>query len=269
MSEIKMNFDIDVAKNVGTDAAIILSNIKFWITTNKANRRHFYNGNYWMYNSAKAFTELFEWLSDSQIKTCLNKLEKNNYIVTGNYNKSTYDRTKWYAVPVNTTISEKSLMDSGKIANGLANNRQPIPDNNTYNKPIEENASFQDATLFPQSGLPTETLKTLPKKEKEGDAGKIDFDALLAYYNKVSGRKCRIMPNDAKKSLQMRLKEGYGKSDVKNAIDNAFQDEFHRKDNFRCVTLEFIFRSKIFDRYASMSAVANEGKKDPDAFYNA
>lgn len=139
---------------------------------------------------------------------------------------------------------------------------------NTIEKSNKEESNTENL-LFPQSGLPTETLKTLSKKEKEADAEKIDFDALLAYFNKVSGRKCRVMPNDAKKSLQMRLKEGYGKSDVKNAIDNAFQDEFHRKDNFRCVTLEFIFRSKIFDRYASMPPVAKVEKKDPDAFYNA
>lgn len=131
MTYVKMNFNADVAKDVGTDAAIILANIQFWQKTNKANKRNYHDGRYWTYNSIDAFNEIFNYLTPSKIKTCLKKLEQNNYIVSGNFNKSKYDRTKWYSANENLHLS--------KLANGLAETDQPIPDSkqhivNTDNK---------------------------------------------------------------------------------------------------------------------------------------
>jgi hypothetical protein len=143
MTKIKMVFDPEVAKDVGTDAAIILSNIEFWQATNQANKRNFHDDRYWTYNSTKAFTELFSYLSDRKIRTCLDKLEAKNYITAGNYNKSKYDRTKWYSANVyhhssissngadeiDKWICQNSQMDSSKLSNGIDANDEPIPDN--------------------------------------------------------------------------------------------------------------------------------------------
>lgn len=136
-----MVFDPEVAKDVGTDAAIILSNIEFWQATNQANKRNFHDGRYWTYNSTKAFSELFSYLSDRKIRTCLDKLEAKNYITAGNYNKSKYDRTKWYSANVyhHSSISSNaydandksscqiSQMDSSNTSNGVDANDEPIP----------------------------------------------------------------------------------------------------------------------------------------------
>ena len=88
MSMIAKTFDDEVAKKVGTDAAIILANIQFWVAKNQANEKHFHDGKYWTYNSVNAYVQLFSYLSKKQIQTCLDKLEKNGYIVCGNYNHS-------------------------------------------------------------------------------------------------------------------------------------------------------------------------------------
>ena len=52
------SFDSDVAKIVGVNGAVLFWNITFWVMKNKANDKHFYDGNYWTYNSTQAFTEL-------------------------------------------------------------------------------------------------------------------------------------------------------------------------------------------------------------------
>ena len=46
-------FDIDVAQEVGVNAAILLENIAHWIEHNRANedKRSFHDGTYWTYNS--------------------------------------------------------------------------------------------------------------------------------------------------------------------------------------------------------------------------
>lgn len=131
-----------------------------------------------------------------------------------------------------------------------------------YNKDKEENESFQDSTLFPSEEVsPSKSLKISSKKEKEAAAEKIDFDALLAYFNKVSGRSCTVVSPKAKKNYAQRIKDGYTKADIKNAIDNAFKDEFQRKENnFKYTTTEFISRAEKFELYASMPVVVEKVK---------
>jgi len=128
--------DSDVVKDVGANAAIIYQNIKFWCEKNAANEHHFHEGLYWTYNSMEAFCKLFDCFTVSQIKTALNKLEENGFIKSGNFNKSGYDRTKWYA-------DQGSLLHLPKIANGLDENRQPIPDSKPdIKKPSKKEAMF-------------------------------------------------------------------------------------------------------------------------------
>jgi len=90
-------FDDEVAKVVGTDAAIILNYIEFWNQQNQAVEELFYDGRYWFRESMNDMKEAFTWLSFGQIRTCLAKLEKAGFMVSGNYNESKYDKTKWYS----------------------------------------------------------------------------------------------------------------------------------------------------------------------------
>lgn len=91
-------FDIEIAKQYGVNAAIILQNIEYWITYNKANEKCFYEGRYWTYSSVRAFEELFPYLSGQQIRTALQKLMDDEVIIKGCFNKTGMDRTTWYAI---------------------------------------------------------------------------------------------------------------------------------------------------------------------------
>ena len=133
------SFDIDDAKNYGVTEAVILYNLKFWIEKNKANNRHFYENRYWTYNSIKAFEELFPYLSYKQIRSAIENLEKKEVIITGNFNASSYDRTKWYAIKTgqNQAIADiqNGIFDLPKKANGNAEMGKTVnTDINTNNK---------------------------------------------------------------------------------------------------------------------------------------
>ena len=103
------SFDVDIAIKYGVNAAILLQNIYWWVSKNKANNRHFYDGCYWTYNSRTAFTELFPYLSERQIKTAMDKLIADGVIKTGDYNTDKWKRPTWYA------LTEKgwSLLQNG------------------------------------------------------------------------------------------------------------------------------------------------------------
>lgn len=129
------HFDSDIAEFLDVNAAVIHQNIKFWCAKNRANGRHFYDNHYWTYNSRKAFKELFPFLSDQSIKSALKRLETAGYIMKGNYNKSTYDRTLWYATIAENPISVNQPMEWVVSTNGLGGINQPIPDIDIDNKP--------------------------------------------------------------------------------------------------------------------------------------
>lgn len=94
--------DVGVAQLVGTNAAIILENISYWCEHNAANNTNLHDGRAWTYNSIKAFGELFPYMTVNVIRTALKKLKDNGLVLTGNFNKSAYDRTTWY------TLTEKA-----------------------------------------------------------------------------------------------------------------------------------------------------------------
>ena len=95
---IKMQFDPLIAKDIGVEEAIMLSNIEYWCIKNEANKKHYYEGTYWTYNTQEAFEELFSFWTRAQIRRILGNLEDKNYIKSGNFNKAKYDQTKWYSI---------------------------------------------------------------------------------------------------------------------------------------------------------------------------
>lgn len=90
-------FDVEIAKKHGIDLAVIIHSFRFWIAKNVANRHNCFDGRYWTYNSLEALEELFPYWSRPQIKRKLKKLEDKGLFLTGYFNKSNFDRTKWYA----------------------------------------------------------------------------------------------------------------------------------------------------------------------------
>lgn len=86
----------------------------------------------------------------------------------------------------------------------------------------------------------------------EVSTSKIDFDKLIIYYNKIFKKGSRVISKKAKDNFAQRLKEGYTKEDIVKVIDNASNDNFHKESDYKHVTLEFLSRPLIFERYSSM-----------------
>ena len=143
-------FNIDIAAEYGIPCAVLLEHIWFWISKNEADGRHFHDGMYWTYCSVKAFSKLFPYLSEKQIRTALDKLRREGILITGNYNDEVYDRTLWYAL----TEKGRCLCPTGQRplpsgANTSALQGEPIPDidtdmDNRYRREEEERAREEE-----------------------------------------------------------------------------------------------------------------------------
>ena len=131
------HFDVAVAEKVGVHAAILFDNIFFWVEKNRANGNNIHDGKAWVYNSRKAFAELFPYMTDWQIRHNLEKLEAYGLIETSNFNQNPYDRTRWYSVSdFGYSIGRKQSIDLMKTANRKGENSQPIPDNKPDRKSV-------------------------------------------------------------------------------------------------------------------------------------
>jgi hypothetical protein len=64
-----------------------------------------------------------------------------------------------------------------------------------------------------------------------------------------------------KKQFNARLKEGFTKVDIKNAIVNATKDSYHIETELKYVTLEFISRPDKLDKFS-------QGENKPSATTN-
>lgn len=76
----------------------------------------------------------------------------------------------------------------------------------------------------------------------------IDFDALLGFFNKTTSKNLRVINRKVKNQFNARIKDGYTKADIFNAILNCYNDPFH-KQNPKYLTPEFISRPDKFEKY--------------------
>lgn len=144
-----------VAKEFGVNTAIFLQNMAFWTQKNLANEKHIYDGYCWTYNTLKAFQKIFPYFSKQNLETIIKSCLREGLIIKGNYNKTKYDRTGWYALTPKAykffsqlndleyinllgdffkPISYFQEIDLPELRNGNIETKKPIPDNKPDNK---------------------------------------------------------------------------------------------------------------------------------------
>ena len=149
--------DSELAKEIGVLEAIILVQFRYWIERNIANEQNYHDGNWWTYNSMVAFQRMFPFASEKSIRNALKHLEEKGLIITGNYNKLQYDRTKWYALtPLGIThtdnftdsIRQKGQMETAKRANGNGKKGRPIPNKETNKETKNISSSLRSEDIY-------------------------------------------------------------------------------------------------------------------------
>lgn len=140
------SFNGDIAAKYGVDEAVFIHNLYWWIRKNQANGRHYKGGKTWTYNSIAAWSKLFPFWSESQVRRIVDKLKNNGAILVESYNKGKFDHTKWYAISdeiMEIYAGNMQNYDLPKASNQNCRNRQiridgivkSTTDNIPYNKP--------------------------------------------------------------------------------------------------------------------------------------
>lgn len=94
--------DVDSACAFGVVESLIISQIQYWIDIKVADKDHykdsFRDGHCWVYNPYWKWQEQLPFYSEMTLRRAFKNLEKIGVIISGNYNKLTYDKTKWYTI---------------------------------------------------------------------------------------------------------------------------------------------------------------------------
>lgn len=81
----------------------------------------------------------------------------------------------------------------------------------------------------------------------------IDFDYLLKYINDSFGRSFKVVNTKVKNKYKSLFKQGYTKVQIKEAIDNIKNNQYHKDLNYQYCTLEFFSRAETIDKYSNVT----------------
>lgn len=167
------HFNVDIAKEHGINVAIFLNNVAFWIQKNQANKKHFYEGRYWTYNSSEALSILFPYWSVDQLDRIIKKCVSAGLLLLNNFNENKYDRTRWYSLS-DAALKLFSITLPRNRGRQTANSKTPSreiagyikeTDNKPDNKPKRAMASVDKSDLRSKAARASRTslnLITIP-----------------------------------------------------------------------------------------------------------
>ena len=171
--------DRKLAKAIGLKEAIVVQQIHYWVVTNQKAGRNFRDGRYWTYNSYPKWTEELGLWCERTVKSIFSSLEKSGILISGNYNKSGMDQTKWYTIDYEVLSRACGESPSGKSCPmDSANLARPIPETNTENK---ENTYIIGDFQSPDGSDET-VSKTQLLFEKYGDQRLFDMFDFVGWY---------------------------------------------------------------------------------------
>ncbi len=173
----------------GIDEALVLQQVHYWVVTNQRADRNAQGGYYWTYNTFKAWADQFSNLwSESTLKRIFARLEKAGFLVSGRFNKSNIDRTKWYRVNYETLDrlcqSEPSIVSNWNNGKGQVDPLHSVkltPSGQaqaTHEKPIPESNHKQPSEI---------NDKEVPSSSKKPRAPKLHSRLIFAEMQKTFG----------------------------------------------------------------------------------
>lgn len=274
-------FSADIANKYGPQAAIIIQHFQYAIHHHKRNNTHFHEGRYWTYNSINSLMLLYPFWSPKIIRNIINHLVVKNVLITGNYNKNTYDRTKWFAFK-----NEDQFILSDISFNSMVSNDLDISVDESVDNSVDKNNLIKNSILFNSAeclGFSNSTKNDIPfnsmhSKDHKGSVYK-SVDNILSkrrnkYHNngnKKLGNEPIIFEQSSEIGRSLHLPVGAngfaptGKSfTIYSSIYNSSVVEEEQPNNNNGGSLKKYFGRKNTNTRQRFSSKITTGYKMPD-----
>ncbi len=180
----------EVALTLGKSEAIFLQQLHYWLTTD-SEMGTMLDGQRWIYNSYKSWTENLRIYSESTIRRAINKLEKLGIILSKNLNKKRSDHTKWYTINYGALKNLIPNLSTKKQLSGAEDFKQEksllkmnIPSAQNEQIITKENRNnFRNKSL--SHTQTSQHLQNDPLKDKQTTIEKNIFQQMVSIWNQI------------------------------------------------------------------------------------
>lgn len=145
-----------LAVEIGLNESLVLMQIEYWISISDNVK----DGRRWTYQSLRDIQKkAFPFWSVSTISRTIRSLLNKGYLIEGNYNKLSYDKTRWFALNFDELKKLKSISipedDTDLLQNetGLLQNETPDL--------LQNETTIPETTFIPETTTETTTYKEL------------------------------------------------------------------------------------------------------------
>ena len=256
------------------DKAIMLQQIHYWLLKS-GNKK---DGKKWVYNTVHDWAKQFPWLTEKTVQRYLKNLEDMGLLVTANYNKAKFDRTKWYSIDYDALEKLGQEDDSSEDSDNSddnANQSQQNAEDNLGSREYKvskakDNLGEAKGLSVPTKGTGstnpkglsgvtytrdyTETTtensnnKKINKKSDPVPRTEPPYSQIIGYLNHKTNAHYKPSSSANQKLINARWSEGYRFEDFKKVIDNqAFVWQGTRF--WKYMRPSTLFRVSKFDEY--------------------
>lgn len=247
------------------DEAVIIQQLHYWLQRSNLVREN----HRWVYNSMADWNKQFPWLTRKTLTNKFNDLEKRGLIITGNYNKAAFDKTKWYRIDYDAFSHLEQ-----RLGKNYPTNEQDLPNGDGKNYSMEEEKSTQPIPLDYTETTQETTTRDKGQAQPAQPSIAAQRREVIQYLNQKTGKHFKPDADGNKRIIEPRLKEGYTVDEMKKVIDNMYSlwhgvtfRNGELGDNY--LKPETLFRSSKIDGYlnATPSTANNQrqryGKRPP------
>lgn len=226
---------------VGLNEALILQQFHYWLQ----HSNNIKDGHKWIYNSYQEWHKQFPfWKSKNTLISAIKHLEDMGILVSGNYNKAKFDKTKWYRI----NYEKLQLLEKSQpfTKNWYTGNQDLV---NAETKNWETNTN-----RLPENTTENTTKNILSSSHSTAAREIID------YLNSKIGTHYRATTRKTQSLIKARMNEGFTVDDFKKVIDNKSAEWGKDSKMSKYLRPETLFGTK-FESYLNQAAVKTKKSK--------
>jgi uncharacterized phage protein (TIGR02220 family) len=237
-----------LAVKIGLNEAVILQQIHYWVMSSI----HVIEGRKWIYNSYKEWQNQLPFWSESTIKRTIHSLEDQGYLISGNWNNSKMDKTKWYTIDYERIEALDALQHEPSIA-------QHEPSIVHYEPSIAQNEPsnmsewhMEDTNL--NQAIPESTTESTSEK-------KIHVIEIINYLNEKTNTSYKPSRSKTQEVIRARVREGFTVEDFKRVIDLKTAEWLKDPHMSKYLRPETLFGTK-FESYLNQKSFKNTTREE-------
>ncbi|WP_066303965.1 conserved phage C-terminal domain-containing protein [Bacillus sp. FJAT-29814] len=233
-----------LAVKIGLNEAVILQQIHYWVHGS----RHVIGGRKWIFNTYKEWQEQLPFWSESTIKRTIHSLEKQGLLLSGNWNRSKMDKTKWYTIDYQQL---EELTEGEQITPSeephRADHETTAAETDPNNKQVDLYELLDDSVdeSMPKQATPA----TVPEK--------IPVAEVIQYLNEKTNAAYKPSSPKTKELIRARAREGFTLEDFKAVIDLKAAEWLEDPVMCKYLRPETLFGSK-FEAYRNQKSWKKE-----------